>query len=192
MLRHLPSLSQSLSRALVRASDELRSGFRRHLLVSLTAPLLVALIPARLALAATTTEMPANKVALCERVPLGAVRPRLLPCEFSVATQDVFHRRDWPTVVRIAAAARPIVARVVVKNQAFWYRPNLADISRAMCLLHSTSEADDAVATLALGALPDVAALRVGDPSDLRRLRVPLPPVRIPRDKDAGAHVRNI
>lgn len=106
-----------------------------------------------------------------QRVSGGAVSVRHASRRDTVASQKVFATGYWAAVMWIATTASAVVAYVVIELHSLWNWPDVSFISRAIDAANVTSPvASGRVALPHSGPCPDVASIRILDPSKVGRL----------------------
>lgn len=197
----LPTLVLS---GLVGISREVGALFRVLLVAACRVPrptLRLALIVVLVVLGKTPLPAAAQAAAVAVRftmqvvpfvgVPLWAVgRSGGAGCD-GVTAQDVLSLADGAAMVGVAASTRPVVAREMVKFHAIRDGADLTLIAVAVDELQSAGAVRLAVAAFGAGALPDVAAVRVYDPSHRGALAVGHLSTA-ERDESAMGHTSNL
>lgn len=138
-------------------------------------------VPAFHASAYPSRECALDEVVSRKRVALRAASFGSASRRYPTTPQGVFARGYWTAVQRVAATSRAVVADVVIEGEAFGDRPDLPFIANTMRKAGSTFIADDRVSLVGSVTLPDVTAVGIGDPANLRGLFTLSR--RVPRDK---------
>jgi hypothetical protein len=118
------------------------------------------------------------------------VRLRRAPGSQAVASQLILAPSYGAAVMRVATTTRPVVADIVIEFHARGDGADLSLVPNAMDKKHSPIDGHLAVPS-AFATLPNIAAVRVGDPSDPRGFSA-LPRRIEHRNKLASCHAANI
>jgi hypothetical protein len=98
---------------------------------------------------------------------LGTVGLSCLGRRYGITPQRILALRRWSTVKWITATASTIVAEKVVQLHALGDRADLPLVANAVDKNHPAGNADPPVPGNAI-ALPDIATIGIGDPTDIR------------------------
>ena len=119
-----------------------------------------------------------------QRMPFWAMRFGRVDRSKPVASQRVLSERHRSAVVRIAASPRSVVADVMVELHSFGDRTDFSLVSKAMNETHPPLIMDLSV-PFDVRSLPDVAPVRISNPSYLRRPLASTWPW-VPRNEDVN------